>query len=162
LRRFCLFWKVISVTISRRSAAGEAAPRRKAALTRRPAALKAASASRCSRVRRHSRSSASWHVARATRTAPRLLLGLLQQQEQQEQQVAVADEAARVRELPIGRRREIARRHPNRSRFDDFGVPGPKIFFACGALVRDSGRATAPAGPNRLPPLGLASPSTTR
>ena len=74
LRRFCLFWKVISVTISRRSAAGDAAPRRKAALTRRPAALKAASASRSSHVRRHSRSSGSWHVVRAKRTASRLLV----------------------------------------------------------------------------------------
>ena len=76
--------------------------------------------------------------------------------------MAVADEAARVRELPIGRRREIARRHPKRSHFDDFGLPGPKIFFACGALKGASGRATAPAGPNRLPPLYRAPPSVLR
>ena len=52
---------------------------------------------------------------------------LLLREEQQEQQVAVADEAARVRELPIGRRREIARRHPKWLRFDDFGLPAPKF-----------------------------------
>lgn len=58
---------------------------------------------------------------------------LLQQEEQQEQQVAVADEVARVRAFSDVRP-TTRDRHRKWLRFDDFGPPGPKIFFACGAL----------------------------
>ena len=43
--------------------------------------------------------------------------------------MAVADEAVRVRESCCADRQttEIARRHPNRSHFDDLAVPAPKF-----------------------------------
>ena len=43
--------------------------------------------------------------------------------------------AARASELPIGRQSQVRGRHQIESSFSGFGVLGPKIFSACGALL---------------------------
>ena len=79
--------------------------------------------------------------------------------------------AARTRELPISRQSQVRGRHQMETSFSGFGVPGSKIFFACGALLgRLQRAATAPAAGSRplteehmvSLPVGVSVPTANR